>query len=222
MKTVSESNTEAEQLLIKNKELKGYNGIYNKYVKRAIDLIICVLAFPFWLFLFLPIALAIKIEDGGPVFYLDNRVGENCKQIRMYKFRSMKVNAEILFNADGSTYNSKNDPRVTRVGKFLRLSSLDETPQLINVIKGEMSIIGPRASVWDALSTYKEDELDKMKVRPGITGYTQAYYRNAIGVREKRLLDANYANCISFGLDVKIFFKTIKTVLKRENIYTNQ
>ena len=84
-----------------------------------------------------------------------------------------------------------------------------------------MSLIGPRASGWDALPTYKEDEIDKMKVRPGITGYTQAYYRNSISVREKRLYDAWYANNISFWLDVKIFFKTIVTVFKHDNVYTN-
>ena len=139
----------------------------------------------------------------------------------MYKFRSMKVNAENILNADGSTYNSKDDPRVTKVGKFLRETSLDETAQLLNMLKGEMSLIGPRASGWDALPTYKDDEIDKMKVRPGITGYTQAYYRNSISVREKRLYDAWYANHISFGLDVKVFFKTIVTVFKHDNVYTN-
>ena len=139
----------------------------------------------------------------------------------MYKFRSMKVNAENILNADGSTFNSKDDPRVTKVGKFLRETSLDETAQLLNMLKGEMSLIGPRASGWDALETYKSDEVDKMKVCPGITGYTQAYFRNSVSVREKRLKDAWYANNVSFILDLKIFFKTISTVLKRENIYTN-
>lgn len=201
---------------------KNYNGFYKKYVKRVIDFVFCVLALPFWVLLFLPIAIAIKIDDGGPVFYIDERIGQNSKKLRMYKFRSMKVGAEYLLNADGSTYNSENDERVTRVGRFLRVTSLDETPQLLNILKNEMSFIGPRASKWSALPTYKEDELDKMKVLPGITGYTQAYYRNSIGVREKRLLDADYANNISFKLDIRIVFRTVKTVLKRENIYTNK
>jgi len=102
----------------------------------------------------------------------------------------MKANAPLLLNPDGSTYNSKDDPRVTKVGKFLRETSIDETPQILNVLKGDMSIIGPRASLSEALGTYKEDELDKMKVRPGITGYTQAYFRNTLSNREKRLKDA--------------------------------
>ena len=192
------------------------------FVKRAADVLICIIALPFWFILYVIFAILIKIDDGGPVFYRAERIGKGCKKIHMLKFRSMKVNAENILNADGSTYNAADDPRVTKIGKFLRETSLDETPQILNVIKGDMSIIGPRASGWDALPTYKDDEMDKMKVRPGITGYTQAYFRNSISVREKRLKDAWYANHISFLLDTKIFFKTIQTVLKHDNIYTNK
>lgn len=192
------------------------------FVKRAADVLICIIALPFWFILYVIFAILIKIDDGGPVFYRAERIGKGCKKIHMLKFRSMKVNAENILNADGSTYNAADDPRVTKIGKFLRETSLDETPQILNVIKGDMSIIGPRASGWDALPTYKDDEMDKMKVRPGITGYTQAYFRNSISVREKRLKDAWYANHISFLLDTKIFFKTIQTVLKHNNLYTNK
>ena len=192
-----------------------------RFIKRICDFLIALIAFPFFLIILLVVAIAIKLDDGGPIFYKAERIGKNSKILYMYKFRSMKVNAENILNADGSTYNAKDDPRVTKVGKFLRETSLDETAQLINILKGDMSIIGPRASGWEALETYKEDEKDKMKVRPGITGYTQAYYRNSISVREKRLYDAWYANNISFLLDVKIFFKTIVTVFKHENIYTD-
>lgn len=192
------------------------------FVKRAADVLICVIALPFWSILYVIFAILIKMDDGGPVFYKAERIGKGCKKIHMLKFRSMKVNAENILNADGSTYNAADDPRVTKIGKFLRETSLDETPQILNVIKGDMSIIGPRASGWDALSTYKDDEMDKMKVRPGITGYTQAYFRNSISVREKRLKDAWYANHISFLLDIRIFFKTIQTVLKHNNLYTNK
>ncbi|MGI6116739.1 sugar transferase, partial [Luoshenia tenuis] len=97
----------------------------------------------------------------------------------------------------------------------------DETAQLLNVLKGNMSLIGPRASAYNALGNYQEDEMDKMKVVPGVTGYTQAYFRNNLSVREKRLKDAWYANNVSFMLDVHIFFKTIAVVVKRENVYTN-
>ena len=122
---------------------------------------------------------------------------------------------------DGNTYNAKDDFRVTKIGKFLRETSIDETPQILNVLKGDMSIVGPRASLAIELDTYMDDEMDKMKVRPGITGYTQAYYRNGLSSREKRLKDAWYANSVSFWLDIKIFFKTILTVLKREGLYSN-
>ena len=148
------------------------------------------------------------------------RIGKDGKKIKMFKFRSMKVNAPNILNSDGSSYNAKDDPRVTKVGKFLRETSLDETAQILNVLKGDMSIIGPRASNWDALETYLPDEMDKLKVRPGITGYVQAYYRNNATPHEKRVHDGWYANNLSLWLDIKIFFKTIAVVLKRENLYT--
>jgi len=195
--------------------------MYKDFIKPVCDWVIALLAFPFFCILWLFVAIAIKMEDGGPVFYMAERIGKGSKRLMMYKFRSMRVNAENILNADGSTYNAKDDPRVTKVGKFLRETSLDETAQLLNMLKGEMSLIGPRASGWDALPTYKEDEVAKMNVRPGLTGYTQAYFRNSISVRKKRLYDAWYANNISFWLDVRIFFKTIVTVLKHDNVYTN-
>lgn len=195
--------------------------MYSKYVKRFLDIVICIVALPFFAILYIIFGLLIKLEDGGPVIYKSERIGRNCKPFMMYKLRSMSVHAPNLLNPDGSTYNAKDDPRQTKVGKFIRVTSIDETAQILNVLKGDMSIIGPRASLYTALENYNYDELDKMKVRPGITGFTQAYYRNNISVREKRLNDAWYANNVSFWLDVKIFFKTILVVLKRDNVYTN-
>ena len=195
--------------------------MYKNFIKPVCDWIIALMAFPFFCIIWVCVGIAIKIEDGGPVFYMAERIGKNSKKFKMYKFRSMKVNAENITNPDGSTYNAKDDPRVTKVGKFLRETSLDEMAQVLNMLKCDMSLIGPRASGWTALESYQPDEIDKMKVKPGITGYTQAYFINSIGVREKRLKDAWYAKHISFGLDVKIFFKTIVTVFKHDNIYTN-
>lgn len=195
--------------------------MYRHFFKRIIDLVLSLMAFPFFLLILIPVAIAIKLDDGGPIFYRSARVGKGFKKFGMYKFRSMKVNAPDLRNADGGTYNAADDPRVTKVGKFLRETSLDETPQLLNIIKGEMSIIGPRAGDWESVDTYEDDEKDKCKVVPGLTGYCQAYFRNSASVREKRLKDAWYANNVSFALDLKIFFKTISTVLKHENLYTN-
>ena len=197
------------------------SAMYKNFIKRILDLIISILILPIFMILYIIIGILIKIEDKGPIFYKGNRIGKDSKIFKMYKFRSMEVDAPNILNEDGSTYNSKEDNRVTKIGKFIRETSIDEIPQIINVLKGEMSLIGPRASLEEALNTYKEDEKEKMLVRPGITGYTQAYYRNGLTVREKRLKDSWYANNISFKLDMKIFFKTIYTVLKKENVYTN-
>lgn len=200
----------------------GYKSIYQIIIKRIIDIIICLIALPFLLIVMFPISIAIKREDHGPIFYKSIRLGKNFKEFAMLKFRSMKVNAPDLRNEDGSTFNSKKDNRVTRIGNFMRRNSIDELPQIFNVLVGQMSIIGPRAGDVESKDTYQKDEADKLLIRPGITGYTQAYYRNGLGVREKRLYDAWYAHSVSFVLDIKIFLKTIKTVVSHENIYTNE
>lgn len=197
-------------------------SIYVKYIKRVIDVIISICVLPIFAILYVAVGIAIKVEDGGPVIYKAKRIGKNCNLLEMYKFRSMKVDAENILNTDGSTFNSATDRRVTKVGRFIRVTSMDEVPQILNVLKGNMSIIGPRASGYEALQTYANYEKDKMKVLPGITGYTQAYFRNDLSVKEKRLKDAWYANNVSFKLDIKIFFKTIQTVLKHKNVYTNK
>lgn len=195
--------------------------MYKHFFKRLLDIVFSLLVFPLFGLILIPVAIAIKLDDGGPVFYKSARVGKGFRKFNMLKFRSMKVNAPDLRNVDGGTYNSANDSRVTKIGKFLRETSLDEIPQLLNIIKGDMSIIGPRAGDWESVDTYEDDEKDKTKVVPGLTGFCQAYFRNNASVREKRLKDAWYANNVSFVLDVKIFFKTIETVLKHENLYTN-
>lgn len=210
-----------EYLYEKSKEKNGYKGIYQLVVKRVIDILVCLIILPFILLIAIPISIAIKAEDGGPIFYKSRRIGKDFKEFDMLKFRSMRVNAPDIRNEDGSTYNSKNDGRVTRIGRFIRETSLDELPQCLNVVMGHMSLIGPRAGDVESKDTYAEDEKEKTLVRPGISGYTQAYYRNNLGIREKRLYDAWYAHNVSMWLDIKIIFKTIVTVLKRENIYTN-
>lgn len=191
------------------------------FIKRVFDILFSLLVFPLFLILYVIVGIAIKIEDRGPVFYMAERLGKDGTLLKMYKFRSMKLNSPNIVNADGNTYNSKTDARVTKVGRIIRETSIDEIPQILNVLKGEMSLIGPRASEYDTLPGYKEDEIDKLKVLPGITGYTQAYFRNSLTAREKRLQDAWYANHASLWLDTKIFFKTIQTVLLRKNVYTN-
>lgn len=195
--------------------------MYRNFFKRILDIFFSIIGLPIFLIVFSIFGFLIKKEDNGPVFYKTKRIGKDSQIFGMYKFRSMEVNAETILNKDGSTYNSEDDPRVTKIGKFMRESSIDEVPQILNVLTGDMSIVGPRASMAFVLDTYKKDEKDKMKVRPGITGYTQAYYRNDLSNREKRLKDALYANNISLKFDLKIIMKTIGTIIKKENIYTN-
>lgn len=206
---------------IKDIQGDGYKSFYQCKTKRLIDIVCSVIALPFLLPIMIIIAIGIKIEDGGPILYRSKRIGKDFKEFDMFKFRSMRVNAPDLRNADGSTYNSHSDRRVTKIGRFLRETSLDEIAQIFNVLKGDMSILGPRAGDVESKESYEEDEKDKTLIRPGISGYTQAYFRNNIGVREKRLIDAWYAHNVSFILDLRILFKTFKTVLLRENIYTN-
>lgn len=136
----------------------------------------------------------------------------------MLKFRSMKVNAPDIRLADGSTYNGDDDPRVTKVGKFMRNTSIDEIPQFLNILVGDMSLIGPRPDPLDWLDIYKGHDKAILTVKPGITGYNQAYFRNSVDGMEKLKNDVYYADHISFMLDVKIVFKTVKTVFFRENV----
>ena len=211
----------AEELYNRSKHRTGYKGIYQVYIKRIIDLVLSILILPFVLLLMVPIAIAVKFSDGGPVIYRSKRLGIGFKEFDMLKFRSMKVGAPDIRNADGSTFNSRDDERVTKVGKFLRETSLDEIPQLFNIIKGDMSIIGPRAGDVESKDTYLDDEKDKLLIRPGVSGFSQAYYRNSIGVREKRLLDAAYAHNVNLVLDLKILAHTALVVLLKKDIYTN-
>lgn len=193
--------------------------MYNSYIKRIFDLIIALLGLPLFLIAFIIIAPLIKVSDKGPVFYNAQRIGRNGELFKMYKFRSMYIDAPDLRNADGSTYNGKDDPRVTKVGKIIRSTSIDELPQIINVLNGTMSLIGPRPDPPDDLFRYSEEQKKKLDVRPGITGYNQAYYRNSANQNEKFENDLFYAQNISFWLDVRIFFKTIITVITQRNLY---
>lgn len=180
------------------------------------------MALPFIIVIGFFVSIAIWIEDRGSIFYLAKRRGKNGKIFSMFKFRSMYMNAPDIRNSDNSTYNAPDDPRITKVGRFLRKTSIDELPQFINVLFGDMSIIGPRPVTIDRpLESYDEKRWTRLKVRPGITGYSQAYFRNSIGNEEKLEKDAWYAQNISFGCDVRIIIATIKSVLFRKNIYNS-
>ena len=195
--------------------------IYKAVIKRLLDIGISVIALPFVVLIAIPVGLAIKAEDGGSVFFRGPRYGKNMKKFDMYKFRSMKMNAEDIRNADGSTYNAASDDRQTRVGKFLRKTSLDELPQFINVLLGDMSLIGPRPSPMGNEATYTDYIRRKFAVRPGITGLNQALKRNSATMEERYKNDVYYAEHISFPLDVKILFWTVKSVLLKKIIYNS-
>ena len=193
--------------------------MYVRFGKRICDLIIGIVALPFVLLIIAILAPFIHFEDGGPVFYNAPRVGKDGRDFKMYKLRSMKVNAPDLVMEDGSTYNGADDPRMTRVGTFMRKTSLDEMPQFINILKGEMSVVGPRPDLRRETELYTGDEHLKLTVKPGITGYAAVYGRNSLLWHDRLALDIEYVRTISFPLDVKIFFKTFSTVLKQEGVF---
>ena len=197
--------------------------MYKKFFKRFIDILISVILFPFIIIIGIFVAFFIFLDDRGPIFYLAPRRGKNGRIFKMLKFRSMKVNAPDIRNSDNSTYNSPDDPRITKAGRFLRKTSIDELPQLCNVLIGDMSLIGPRPiTINRPLEEYDTKRWERLEVRPGITGYSQAYYRNSITSEEKLEKDAWYAQNISFALDLKIIIQTIKSVIYRKDIYNKK
>ena len=197
--------------------------MYNLFFKRLIDLLIGLCALPFVVLVIIIFAPIIYFTDRGPVFYNAIRAGKNYKPFKMFKLRSMYVNSPDLKNPDGSTFNSDKDSRVTPIGRFMRKTSLDEFPQFLNILIGDMSFIGPRPKLCSSIK--KIEDLTEIKqksflVKPGVTGYAQAYFRNSITNEEKFKLDAYYAENVSFWLDVKIIFRTIYSVIARKNINT--
>lgn len=194
--------------------------MYKHFFKRVIDLLAALCALPFVLLVILLFGPIIFFTDRGPIFFKGYRVGKDGRLFRMYKLRSMYVGAKDIRNSDGSTYNSSNDSRVTPIGRFLRKTSIDEIPQFLNVLFGDMSLIGPRPTVDLNLDLSTADEMTRKRysVKPGITGYAQAYYRNSISSEEKLKWNCYYADNVSFMLDVKIIFKTIQSVILRKNI----
>lgn len=193
--------------------------MYKSFFKRILDFCIALVALPFFALIYIVVAPIVHFTDGGSVFYCGERIGRNGKLFKMYKFRSMRVNAPDIRLADGSTYNGEDDPRVTKIGKVLRATSIDEIPQVLNVLKGDMSIIGPRPDPPDWLERYPDDIRVFLTVRPGITGYSQAYFRNSADGEQKMQNDAFYATHCTFWMDIKIFFRSIAVVLLRENTY---
>ena len=193
-------------------------------IKRVIDVILASVALILLSPLFAIIAIAIKIDSKGPVFFAHKRIGKNRKIIKLYKFRSMVINAEELIKSFTpeqmreykENYKLTNDPRITKVGKFLRKTSLDELPQLINIINGDLSIIGPRPVVADELEKYGVNKDKFLSVTPGLTGYWAANGRSNTTYEQRMEMELYYIDNLSLKMDIKVFFKTILSVLKKE------
>ena len=203
--------------------------MYQHFFKRLFDIIGSLIILPFVLLEIIILAPIIWSTDRGPVFYNAYRAGKGYKPYKMFKLRSMYVNSPNLKNPDGSTYNSDNDPRVTPIGRIMRKLSLDEFPQFLNVLLGDMSFIGPRPKAYGSKESMNKSikELDEIhqrsySVRPGVTGYAQAYFRNSITNEEKFKWDAYYADNVTLWMDIKILFQTVWSVIARKNINTEQ
>ena len=197
------------------------------FIKRCRDIILSLLGLIILSPVFLLIAILIKKEDHGNVFYKHKRIGHMNKDIYIYKFRSM-TNKYKTFDEFYQTlsdeqkqewdenFKLENDPRITKIGNFLRKTSLDELPQIINILKGDMSVIGPRPVVNDEIEKYGNQKAKFLSVKPGLTGYWAANGRSATTYEDRIKLELYYIDHCSLLLDIKIFFKTILSVLKKE------
>ena len=190
--------------------------MYTKYIKRILDLIISIIAlillFPF----FIIFAILIKAESKGPIFFKQERIGKEKKHFNIYKFRTMRTDTP----KDMPTHRLKNaDMYITKVGKFMRKTSIDELPQIINILKGEMSIIGPRPALWNQDDLIEErDKYNANNIRPGLTGWAQVNGRDELEIPVKAKYDGEYVEKSSLCFDVKVFFRTIVKVFKHDGV----
>jgi exopolysaccharide biosynthesis polyprenyl glycosylphosphotransferase len=192
-----------------------------EFIKRFIDVLISAMALVLLSPLFAFVALLIKLEDRGPVFFGQRRVGKWGREFKMFKFRSMSVDAEARFqtvleqnsHASGVTFKLKNDPRITKIGKWLRKFSIDEFPQFYNVLIGDMSLVGPRPPVPREVAMYSPADRRRLEVTPGLTCFWQIGGRADIDFPEQVQLDVQYIESQSFWLDMKILLKTVPAVL---------
>lgn len=204
----------------------AYDSIYNRYIKRILDLILSLPFFILALPIYLVIGIAIIAEDGRPIFYRPMRGGYKNKPFRIFKFRTMVKNADKI----GGGTTAMHDPRITKVGNFLRKTKLDETANLINIILGTMSFVGPRPELLQYTNQYKGNEKVILEVRPGVTDFSSIEFINLdeiVGsgnademyekyvLKKKNMLRVKYAESVSFPTDVEIFFKTIRKVFQK-------
>lgn len=196
-------------------------------VKRLLDIILATIGMLLLLPVYFTVALAIKLEDPkGKIFFRQKRVGRNGKIFQMYKFRSMVSNADHILNnllhlneVNGAMFKMRNDPRVTRVGRFIRRTSLDELPQFLNVLKGEMSIVGPRPPLPREVEYYTAYDKQRLQVTPGCTGLWQVSGRNSLDFKAMVELDLEYIRKRSLWLDIKLMFKTVSVLFRAKDAY---
>ncbi|NLK22322.1 MAG: sugar transferase [Epulopiscium sp.] len=185
-------------------------------IKHILDKIIGFILLLITTPIFLIISIGIKLTSRGPVFFIQKRVGKDGKDFDIYKFRTMIQNAE---NIGTGIYTEEKDPRITNIGRILRKTSLDELPQLFNILKGDMSIIGPRPTLRYQVEKYTPHQMQRLKMRPGVTGLAQVRGRNSLPWDKRIEYDVEYINNYSLWLDFKIVLKTIKVVLTAEGVY---
>lgn len=190
--------------------------MYKKYIKRIIDVILSFIGLVILLPFFAVFAIIIKLESKGPVFFKQKRVGKDKTFFMIYKFRTMRADTP----KDMPTHKLKNaDSYITKFGNFMRKTSIDELPQIINILKGDMAIIGPRPALWNQDDLIQErDKYGANDVRPGLTGWAQVNGRDELAIPVKAKLDGEYVEKMSFAFDVKVFFKTIISVFKHDGI----
>jgi lipopolysaccharide/colanic/teichoic acid biosynthesis glycosyltransferase len=193
--------------------------MYNLFLKRGLDIMGAIILVPIAGIIITLTGLLIWLEDRGPIFYNGKRLGKGGKVFVMYKLRTMKVNAPDIRNKDGTTFNSSADPRLTRVGRLLRQTSIDELPQIFNVIKGDMSFVGPRPDFPEHIAYYGTSEVRKLSVLPGITGFNQAFFRNSVPWDVRLKNDVFYADNVTIYLDLKIVIQTIIRCVGQKGIY---
>lgn len=226
-------NTGLSEIVIKNTSLKEtkttlpkVSDIKTPYelIKRTCDIGLSSIGLIVLAPVFLLIGIAIKIDSKGPAFFVHKRIGKNGKIIKIYKFRTMYEGSEDVFaklskeqiEEFKENYKLKNDPRVTKIGKFLRKTSLDELPQILNILKGELSIVGPRPVVLNELEKYGKDKDKFLSIKPGLTGYWQVNGRSLTSYEERMKMELYYVENRGIWLDTKVFFKTILSVIKKE------
>lgn len=224
MKNVKDAQGKSGERVLDQKQIDS--RIIYRTVKKTMDRILSALALIILSPLFLFVSLIIKREDHGPIFYVQRRIGRNGKIFNMYKFRSMIVHADKKIDklvdqneVDGAMFKMKDDPRVTSIGKVIRKYSIDELPQLLNVLKGDMALVGPRPPLEREVQDYTEYDLQRLMVTPGCTGLWQVTDRNSVGFEKMVELDIEYIKRSGILFDLEILFRTVLVFIKPNDAY---